>query len=112
MCTAIVSTYTSEGFVIGADGLRREARTNKVATGALKLYFTETASGYIGYAWAGTTSIFADADSFDFIQESQLIAKVLIPLKVGGDSDLNPVTGSGAKPGVFGAQRRWRSYGA
>jgi hypothetical protein len=35
-----------------------------------------------------------------------------IPLKVGGDSDLNPVTGSGAKPGVFGAQRRWRSYGA
>jgi hypothetical protein len=37
---------------------------------------------------------------------------MLIPLKVGSDSDLNPVTGSGVKPGVFGAQRRWHSYRA
>jgi hypothetical protein len=35
-----------------------------------------------------------------------------IPLKVGSDSDLNPVAGSEVKPGVFGAKRRWRSYGA
>ena len=37
---------------------------------------------------------------------------VAIPVKVGSDSDLNPVGGSEVKPGVFGAQRRWRSYGA
>jgi hypothetical protein len=37
---------------------------------------------------------------------------VLIPLKVGSDSDLNPVTDSEVKLGVFGAQRRWRSYPA
>jgi hypothetical protein len=35
-----------------------------------------------------------------------------IPLKVGSDSDLNPVTDSEVKLGVFGAQRRWRSYRA
>ena len=35
-----------------------------------------------------------------------------IPLKVGGDSELNPVADSGVKLGVFGAQRRWRSYPA
>ena len=35
-----------------------------------------------------------------------------IPMKVVSDSDLIPVTGSEVKPGVFGAKRRWRSYGA
>ncbi len=35
-----------------------------------------------------------------------------IPLKVGGDSDLNPVTDSEVNLAVFGAQRRWRSYRA
>ncbi len=35
-----------------------------------------------------------------------------IPMKVVSDSDLNPVAGSEVKPGVFGAKRRWRSYGA
>ena len=37
---------------------------------------------------------------------------MLIPLKVVSDSDLIPVTGSEVKPVVFGAKRRWRSYGA
>jgi hypothetical protein len=37
---------------------------------------------------------------------------VLIPAKVVTDSDLIPVTGSEAKPGTLGAQRRWRRYGA
>jgi hypothetical protein len=37
---------------------------------------------------------------------------MLIPLKVVSDSDLIPVAVSEVKPGVFGAQRRWRSYGA
>jgi hypothetical protein len=40
------------------------------------------------------------------------MAWLAIPVKVGSDSDLNPVGGSEVKPGVFGAQRRWRSYGA
>ena len=41
-----------------------------------------------------------------------MFSAFLIPLKVGSDSDLNPVADSGVKPGVFGAQRRWPSYGA
>jgi hypothetical protein len=42
----------------------------------------------------------------------KLFLDLAIPVKVGSDSDLNPVGGSEVKPGVFGAQRRWRSYGA
>jgi hypothetical protein len=37
---------------------------------------------------------------------------MLIPLKVVTDSDLIPVAASEVKPVVFGAKRRWRSYGA
>jgi len=37
---------------------------------------------------------------------------MLIPMKVVSDSDLIPVAGSEVKPGIFGAQRRWLSYGA
>ena len=37
---------------------------------------------------------------------------VRIPMKVVSDSDLIPVTCSDVKAVVFGAKRRWRSYGA
>ncbi len=37
---------------------------------------------------------------------------MLIPMKVVGDSDLIPVTGSEVKPIIFGAKRRWHSYRA
>jgi hypothetical protein len=37
---------------------------------------------------------------------------MLIPMKVIGNSDLVPVTGSEVKLIVFGAKRRWRSYRA
>ena len=37
---------------------------------------------------------------------------VRIPMKVVSDSDLIPVTCSEVKAVVFGAKRRWRSYGA
>ena len=39
-------------------------------------------------------------------------SQMLIPLKVVSDSDLIPVAVSEVKPVVFGAKRRWRSYGA
>ena len=45
-------------------------------------------------------------------ENEENICSVLIPMKVVSDSDLNPVTGSEVKPIVFGAKRRWRSYGA
>jgi hypothetical protein len=38
--------------------------------------------------------------------------ELLIPLKVVSDSDLIPVAASEVKPVVFGAKRRWDSYGA
>jgi flagellar hook-associated protein 1 len=43
---------------------------------------------------------------------SSLQALLLIPMKVIGDSDWVPVTGSEMKLIVFGAKRRWRSYRA
>jgi hypothetical protein len=38
--------------------------------------------------------------------------QMLIPTKVGTDSDLIPVTRSDAMPVTFGGKRRWRFYGA
>jgi hypothetical protein len=38
--------------------------------------------------------------------------RLRIPMKVVSDSDLIPVTCSEVKAVVFGAKRRWRSYGA
>jgi len=38
--------------------------------------------------------------------------RMRIPMKVVNDSDLIPVTCSEVKAVVFGAKRRWRSYGA
>jgi len=39
-------------------------------------------------------------------------ASVRIPMKMIGDSDWIPVTGSEMKLMVFGAKRRWHSYPA
>jgi hypothetical protein len=43
---------------------------------------------------------------------SALGAWMLIPMKVGTDSDLIPVTRSDAMAVTFGAKRRWRFNGA
>lgn len=40
------------------------------------------------------------------------LPEVLIPMKVIGDSDWIPVTGSEMKLIVFGAKQHWRSYRA
>jgi len=37
---------------------------------------------------------------------------MLIPMKVGSDSDLIPVAGSDAMAVTVGAKRRWHSYRA
>jgi len=39
-------------------------------------------------------------------------SKLLIPMKVVGDSDLIPVAHSETMPVTVGAKRRWRSYSA
>ncbi len=41
-----------------------------------------------------------------------VFSQLRIPMKVVSDSDLIPVTCSEVKAVVFGAKRRWRSYGA
>jgi hypothetical protein len=38
--------------------------------------------------------------------------RLCIPMKVGSDSDLIPVTDSDAMSVMVGAERRWRSYRA
>ena len=44
--------------------------------------------------------------------EVQFPRHLLIPMRVIANSDWIPVTGSEMKLIVFGAKRRWRSYGA
>ena len=51
-------------------------------------------------------------ESIHFDDQVTFLEIMGIPVKVGSDSDLNPVAGSEVKPGVFGAKRRWRSYRA
>ena len=79
----------------------------------------ETAKYYL--AWAFEFA-YSHAELFGEVFESGLfpnnkifdvrLVKVRIPMKVVSDSDLIPVTCSEVKAVVFGAKRRWRSYGA
>jgi SAM-dependent methyltransferase len=51
-------------------------------------------------------------DKLEAYRRAFKVLKLLIPLKVVSDSDLIPVAASEVKPVVFGAKRRWHSYGA
>jgi hypothetical protein len=82
MSTAIVSVYTPEGFVIGADGLRREAGTGAVVTKtARKIFFARASNAVLAYAWAGQpilnllTSL--GSSYFDFLPVSAQIANFM-----------------------------------
>jgi len=80
MVTAIVSAYTPEGFVMGADGLRREGCTRTVVSEkARKIFCTETGNAVLSYAWAGATNLFGSEEKsiFDFLQESAEAARTL-----------------------------------
>lgn len=68
MSTAIVSPYTREGFVIGADGMRRDQRTGKVLDlKAQKIFLVEDEKVRLAYAWAGVTHLLDPQDQPVFV---------------------------------------------
>ncbi len=68
--TAIVCSYVTEGFVIGADGLRQDFY-DTITDHAQKIFPVEQSNLTIAYAWAGSTRLeYADRAHFDFIEET------------------------------------------
>lgn len=79
MSTAIFRAYTSEGFVIAADGLRRRASDSKILSETVrKIFSIEDDSRSLAYGMAG--SIYKGDDSgavFDFATEAGRAALAL-----------------------------------
>jgi hypothetical protein len=71
--TAIVATYTPDGFVIGADGLRRDTNGKVVTEAARKLYGIRVRDWVLVFAWAGKTHLLDQSGNvvFDFATTSQ-----------------------------------------
>jgi hypothetical protein len=84
MSTAIVSAYTPEGFIIGADGMRRDQRTGAIKTlQARKIFFIQHNDLVLAYGWSGATHILDSRNEpvFSFPKESEEISNVLLPTK-------------------------------
>jgi hypothetical protein len=78
--TAIVSTYVpGMGFVVGADGLRTDAKTGAVVTDKAKKIFSIESDGvHLAYAWVGGVSLFSGSgQEFSFLEESATIGNSL-----------------------------------
>lgn len=74
--TAIADTYvSSQGFAIGADGLRVDARSGTTITEtAEKIFSIEASNLTFAYAWAGATHMIRDnGPDFDLLGESKFI---------------------------------------
>lgn len=84
MSTAIVSAYTPEGFIIGADGMRRDQLTGKVKNlRARKIFSIEHEDFVLAYGWVGVTRILdpKGQPAFSFRKESEEFGKELLPQK-------------------------------
>jgi hypothetical protein len=78
--TAIVSTYVpGQGFAVGADSLRIDAKTGVVVTeNARKIFLIEGHGLRLVYAWAGASSLFlGDGQEFSFVDESANIGNAI-----------------------------------
>lgn len=68
MPTAIVSIRTDEGFVIGADGLRKDLDGSVVTETAQKIFTFRRGHLSLLYSWSGSTTLIRpDGVSFDFL---------------------------------------------
>ena len=77
--TAIVSIYTSDGFIIAADGLRVGSdKSTVVSESAQKLFPFQTNDAQVVYGWCGTTQFFGHNGEclFDFIAQTQPLLSV------------------------------------
>jgi hypothetical protein len=75
MSTAIVSTCTDEGFVIGADGLCKDVATGLVVTQtAQKIFPFKRSILELVFSWSGSSRLFRpDGVTFDFAEATKTI---------------------------------------
>lgn len=84
--TAIVSAYTKEGFVVGADSLRMDMHGQVVTENAIKIFETQHPDFLGAYGFSGYTAFeFADArPMLDLLESAKLIASELANLNFKG----------------------------
>jgi hypothetical protein len=88
--TAIVSSYSPEGFAVGADGLRRDRNTGVEVTDKARKIFAIGHDEFIGvHAWSGSISLFYGdgRQPFNFLDHAQAIAQDMSSIAVNSASD-------------------------
>ena len=87
--TTIASAYTSEGFVVGADGMQVSGKTGETLTDNLQKIFIIDHPKVRGvHAWVGAMRLFSSVGSdFDFSAETQKIIKGLATTEFARLSD-------------------------
>jgi hypothetical protein len=87
--TAIAYVYTSEGFVVGADGLRVDASTNRDVTHTAQKIFLIKHPNFSGIqAWAGASRLFSlGGEPFIFSEESEHLMNNLSQISVNSLAD-------------------------
>ena len=95
--TAIACAYTPEGFVVGADGLRTDARTGQEVTNDAQKIFPISHPNFRGiHAWAGSSWLFSlDGCPFIFSEEVQHLMKDSSRVAIDSVSDYVMNLGSG-----------------
>ncbi len=75
--TALVTSYTPEGFVVGADGMRRNQDSGQVETLKAQKIFPIQQEFFVGaYGWAGMTRIFySNKEPFDFAAKTNQVIR-------------------------------------
>jgi hypothetical protein len=88
--TAIVAMLTPHGFIIGADGLRKDTLNNSAVTETAQKIFPIESSGItFAFAWAGaTTLLFSSGKVFDLIQATRQFVSQPSVLSAGSFPDL------------------------
>jgi hypothetical protein len=76
--TAVVRIYNGEGFVVAADGLRRDGTGKEITASQQKIFKIEDADKRFAYAATGVTYIDQGADAFDVSAEVIRVANALL----------------------------------
>jgi len=78
MHTGIVSIYVPpHGFVIAADGMRRDATSKVITLTAQKIFPLVTDEATLAYAWAGTTNLLREQGPINLMEQSARIGLTL-----------------------------------
>jgi hypothetical protein len=82
--TAIVTVYTSEGFIMGADGLAIDGVSGEAVKNIQKIFLFEKGTTRLAYAWTGTTEVYDKEGRGGW--DLGALSKVIIPTaEKGGD---------------------------